>query len=268
MTYHSSRIPVKGPVKAHRLNIDRGEKVENLVDELFPDVIIHLAAITDSGYCEEIPEEAYWINTLGTDSLAAAADHVEARFIYASTDMVFKGDRSWYSENDEADPLSTYGVTKVAGEQVVRKLVSNHCIARIALAYGFTLNSSNCFTETMIREMRQGRAVRLFEDEYRTPIYVENLCDVLLELAERDDLRGIYHIAGPDRLSRSQLGWKVCDLFGFDRDLVVPVKVDELSLPYPRPKDCSLKNDKANSVLKTPFWSVEDGLKRMKEHAG
>jgi len=268
VTYNSSRVPPKGSTKAHRLNIDRAEQVENLVDKLSPDVIIHLAAITDLGYCEENPQEAHWINVLGCDTLAAVADCFEARLIYASTDMVFKGDRSWYCEDDNADPVSVYGFTKLGGEQVVRNLVPNHCITRISLVYGFTLNASNCFTGTMIQELQHGRAVRLFEDEYRTPIYVENLCHVLLELAERDDLQGVYNVGGPDRLSRFQFGLKVCELLGFDRDLVVPVKVDDSSLPYPRPRDCSLNTDKAKSVLKTPIWNIEDGLKRMKELLG
>jgi len=137
--------------------------------------------------------------------------------IFISTDLVFQGDKSFYSENDVPTPLCYYGKTKLEAENFVLKISSNYCIIRSAIIYGWSVNSSQVFTETMIKQLRQGNQVNLFVDEYRMPIYIKNLCAILLELASRDELQGVYHICGPTRLCRFEFGLELADVWGFDK---------------------------------------------------
>lgn len=264
VTYHSSPIRNKRLGVALHLNIKNRDEVERIVYEISPKIIIHTSAITNSSFCAEHQNAAWEINVKGTENIVLAAEQVKARLIYISTDLVFKGDKSFYSEEDNPTPLCYYGKTKLEGEKIVSSLSSNYCIARTSLIYGWSLNSSKCFTEIMISNLKNGKEVRLFMDEYRTPIYIKNLCEILLDLAKREDLQGVYHICGSQRLSRFEFGLKLSDIFGFTKEFIIPISVNEFSSKDERPKDCSMRNEKARSVLKTKFWSIEEGLKDMK----
>jgi dTDP-4-dehydrorhamnose reductase len=263
-TYHSSPCPTESPGAAICMDVTDQAQTEKIVQEISPAVIIHTAAVTNAGYCEEHQQAAWDINVNGTRNVASAAEKVGARLIYASTDMVFSGTNSFHSERDSPNPGHHYGKTKLMGEQIVQSVCSNYCIARIALVYGRSANESKCFTETMLDRMGRGESVRLFVDEYRTPIYAKNLCHALLELAEREDLQGIYHLAGPERLSRFEFGLKLAEIFGLDKKLLNPVSVDDVAFAYERPRDCSLSHTKATGVLNTRFWNVEEALNDMK----
>ncbi len=264
-TYHCSPCPTNRSDVATCMDITDKAETERLVRKISPTVIIHAAALTDSGFCEEHQQAAWEINVDGVRNVAHAAEQVGARLIHTSTDMVFDGSRSYYSERDIPKPVHFYGKTKLMGEQILQSLSSNYCIARIALVYGRSANQSKCFTEAIIEKLKLGEKVRLFVDEFRTPVYAKNVCEILLELAEKDDLQGIYHLAGPERLSRFEFGVRLAASFGLDRDLLVPVTVDSVAFGYDRPRDCSLKHDKAVGVLETRFWNIEESLKDMKE---
>lgn len=263
-TYHSSPVHNKRLGVALHLDIKNRDEVEKIVYEISPKVIIHTAAITNSDFCVEHQKTAWEVNVNGTENIASAAKQVKARLIYISTDLVFKGDKSFYSEKDIPTPLCYYGKTKLEGEKIVSSLSSNYCIVRTSLIYGWSLNSSKCFTEVMISNLKNGKKVRLFVDEYRTPIYTKNLCEILLELAKRNDLQGVYHICGSERLSRFEFGLKLSEIFDFNKELIIPISINDFSFKDKRPKDCSMRNDKAKSALKRKFWSVEEGLKNMK----
>lgn len=263
-TYHSSPCPPDSSGAAICMDVTNQAQTEKIVREISPAVIIHTAAATNAGYCEKHQQAAWDINVNGTRNVASAAEKVGARLIYASTDMVFGGGESYYSESDTPNPGHYYGKTKLMGEQMVQSVSSNYCIVRIALAYGCSANRAKCFTETILERVGQSESVRLFVDEYRTPVYSKNLCHALSELAGREDLQGIYHLAGPERLSRYEFGLKLAEIFGFDKKLLIPVSLDDITFGYERPRDLSLNHDRAASVLSTRFWNVEESLNDMK----
>lgn len=263
-TYLCSPSPTYRSDTAICMDITDKAQTEGLVRKISPTVIIHAAALTDSGLCEQDRQAAQEINVEGVRNVVCAAEQVGARLIYTSTDMVFDGKRSLYSERDIPQPAHFYGKTKLMGEQIVQSLSFNYCIARIALVYGRSANQSKCFTEAIIEKLTREEKVSLFVDEFRTPVYAKNLCHALIELAEKEDLQGIYHLAGPERLSRYGFGLRLAETFGLDRDLLVPVSVDSVAFGYDRPRDCSLSHEKATGVLESRFWNIEESLKDMK----
>jgi dTDP-4-dehydrorhamnose reductase len=267
-TYHHSPFCNKNLGIALHLDIKNRDEVKRIVSEISPKIIIHTAAITNSDFCAEHREEAQEVNVKGTNNITLAAEHVGARLIYISTDLVFKGDKRFYSEEDIPNPLCYYGKTKLEGEKIVASLSSNYCIARTSLIYGWSINSSKCFTEIMIGNLNNGKEARLFVDEYRTPIYIKNLCEILSELAKREDLQGIYHLCSSQRLSRFEFGLTISEIFGFNKKLFIPVSVDNFSFKDKRPKDCSMKNEKSMRDLKTKIWSIEEGVKDMRSFGG
>jgi len=263
VTYH--KTPLSGLTNVVELDITNSEATKRVIADLKPKTIIHTAALANMDFCVEHQDAAWQVNVIGTKNLVLAAEQVNARVIFMSTDLVFQGDKSFYSENDVPTPLCYYGKTKLEAEKLVSKISSNYCIVRSALIYGLSVNSSQVFTETMINQLRQGNQVNLFVDEYRMPIYIKNLCAILLELASRDELQGLYHICSPTRLSRFEFGLELADIWGFDKKLIVPTSVDNFSFKDFRPKDCSMSHKKAESVLKTRFWNIREGLIDMRQ---
>ena len=265
ITYYSSKVGQFSSIDTVYLDITNKDEVEKIILRISPKVIIHTAAVNDFNFCADHRELAWKINVDGTRNIALAAEQVNAKLIYISTDLVFEGDIGLYSENDCPNPLCHYGKTKLEGEKIVSSINSDYCIARTALLYGWSKNSSKCFTEIMIDNLKKGKELRLFTDEFRSPLHVNNLCQILLELAKRDDSNGLYHIGGSQRMSRFLFGLTLADIFGLKRDLIIPTTVDNFLFKDKRPKDCSMKNEKILNFLNIKPPDIIDGLSEIKE---
>lgn len=264
-TYNNTPIPFSDLYKTQMLDVTDRASVVSVIHSISPMVIVHCAAITNMNYCAEHPEEAFKVNVKGSENIAMAAKEIGARLLYISTDLVFDGDRSFYDEEDHPSPICEYGRTKLAGEQIVSSHNANSCIVRSALAFGRSKNSSRCFTERMIEKLRHGHHVQLFADEYRTPIYIHNLCDALLELACLRNT-GVYNLAGSERISRHDFGLLAAEIFGLDNSLIHKISISEFKFKDKRPEDCSMSNKKAARLLSTSFYNAKTGLREMENN--
>ena len=150
-------------------------------------------------------------------------------------------------------------------DEIVSSFSTNYCIARTSLIFGWSFNTSKSFVECLIDDLYRGKYYRGFVDEYRSPIYIKNLGEILLELAEREKLQGLYHICGSERLSRYDFALRLCDCFGFNKKLLKPVSVKDYLFLDKRPKDCSMKNEKAKGILRTTISDIGTGLTHMKK---
>jgi dTDP-4-dehydrorhamnose reductase len=135
-----SRAPLT-VVDSHRASMDitDPDQVEAIFDAFRPDVVVHCAAKTNVDACETDPQEAYRVNTFGTEVIAAHCQRVGAVCVYISTDYVFDGAKSApYHEYDAPNPLSVYGRSKYLGEGAVAGVVSAalHCACCVALRGG------------------------------------------------------------------------------------------------------------------------------------
>ncbi len=234
------------------------ESFKNLED-LKPNVIIHTAAMASIDDCEVNPDRARQINYDVTRRLIDFASNLDIRFIFISSDVIFDGERGNYSESDSPNPLNIYAETKVDAEQYILSKKANAVVVRPSLFYGLGLNGRPSFTETMLSNLRAGKQVFLFTDQYRTPVLVNNLTDALWELVNLD-FTGIIHLGNNHRISRISMGQLLCELFKLDKNLLVPVKSSEAKLIAKRPLDCSLNTDLASSLLKTRFVDCHSGF--------
>jgi len=265
-TIYHSPIPsgIRHPASVIKLDITNYRGVIASVEKINPDVIIHTAANTNLRDCEENPKGAWALNVEGTKNLAAK--EINARFIYLSTDTVFDGTGQFCKETDTPNPFNVYGKTKLEGENVVTSLLPNAVTLRLALLYGWSLTRSTTFTEDLIKELEQDKPIRAFTDEYRTPLHVENLCEIIEEIIEHPTIKGLSHVAGPDRVNRYEQALRIAEIFNLDTSLISPITTTEIkSLNYNRPKDCSLNTEKLQSVIKTRIWSLDKGLNVMHE---
>lgn len=246
----------------HRLSMIDEHSIVQCVRSVRPSVIIHTAAWTDVNACEENPDLAYRINAGATELIAREAAGIDARMIYLSTDMVFDGQRGRYQESDTANPLNQYGKAKLAGEEAVLSEVSSSVVARVALIYGRPVGKGNSFSERILQKIRQGSMVSLYMDQYRSPVWVNNLSGALLELANHE-FCGIIHLGGADRVDRYQFGLYLSEKAGFPSGRLRKVSMLDIHPVAPRPKDVSFCIDRASHILKTSLLGYREGIDNM-----
>ena len=252
----------------HILDLQDSAQLRRLFHRVKPDVIIHTAAISDIDYCEAHQEIAESVNVGVTRILVDLCVENDVRLIYFSSDSIFDGQKGRYVEEDIPEPLNFYGRTKVAGEKIVQQGCRNWVIIRPSLITGLPLlDAGNSFLWRLINELKQGKKAAFPKGEIRSPVDAVTLSRAVLELAE-NDFNGILHLAGNDILTRFEIAQQIVRKLGYPLDLVVDKKPQVTIGRAPRPRDVSLNNTKARSVLKTPMLDLEKALDLIIENKG
>jgi dTDP-4-dehydrorhamnose reductase len=190
------------------------------------------------------------VNVDGARHIARAATRYHARLIHLSSDVIFDGEHAPYDEDAAPAPITPYAESKACAEQVVKEEYVDPVIVRTSLVYGFAP------MDPRTRQTLDGEMSRLFTDEYRCPICVDDLADALIELAQNGFV-GVMNIAGPQRLSRYEFGVELARAFRVDPRFQPALSA---SSPTPRPRDCALDISRAQGILKTRLRSVDDVL--------
>ena len=232
----------------------------NVLSYFQPDVIIHTAAMTDPTACEWQREEATLHNIVVTRTLTNLAEHFRARLIFISTDLVFDGQKGNYIETDARHPLSFYGETKVISEDYIMQMLEDYAILRTTIMLGYSPRGTRSLNERLMLEIANGRIPTLFSDEYRSPISVETLAHIILEFALDDarSLNGVFHAVGNERLSRCELGTKIFNHFSVPSTCYRCAPLESVASLPPRPRDCSLNNQKLRAVIKTRIPPIDE----------
>jgi dTDP-4-dehydrorhamnose reductase len=227
--------------------------------EAGPDAILHAAAITSTEAVRLDPPRARAINVEATRRIAEWADRRGRRLVFTSTDLVFDGSRPWNRESDPAEPIVAYGRTKLDAESAVLA-ASGGIVARVCLMFGPSRCGRPYLFDRAIEAIREGRPQSFFEDEFRTPLDLATAAVILVRLVE-SDLSGVFHVAGPERISRFELMQRASTALGLDTTLVRPNRRADVVFPEPRPVDVSLDSSKLASAfpdLRRP--TIEESL--------
>lgn len=229
--------------------------------EAAPTVVIHAAAISAVGDCARNPERARAVNVQGSQVLADLAATARCRIVYVSTDLVFDGDRSGYCETDPPAPLSIYGRTKLDGERAVLASPGN-AVVRVSLLFGPSVSGRSNFFTQMVASMRTGHGVRLFVDEFRTPLGLPWAAQSLVAVS-LSDFAGLLHVGGPERLSRLEMGRRLARHLGIDDASLE--STSRMTAPgEPRPRDTSLDSSKWRGLFPhLPWPGFEESLVAM-----
>lgn len=225
--------------------------VEALLDAVEPQAIVHLAALAALPACARDPDLAQRMNVAVTARLARGAARDGCHLVHFSTDQVFAGDRSWppdrapgYREADAPAPLHPYGASKVAAECAVVASGADALLLRTALVLAPSSDGTSGALD-FVRGAAPGSEVRLFADEWRTPVSVLDLARVVDAALERR-LTGTLHVAGPQRLDRFALGRAIDAAFPVAEGAAPRrlLAVSQAELPGARPRDVSLASDR------------------------
>ncbi len=241
---------------------DRGRLVEALLP-FKPAVIINPAGMTDVDGCEKQPVAAYTANVEGVASLCLVARDTQAHLLHVSTDYVFDGQAGPYDLTATPNPLGTYAQTKYAGELTVRSLLPKEqwSIARTAVVYGWPRAGNNNFGSWLVDSFRQGKAVKLFEDQLVSPSLALNVADMLAELGTKK-LAGLWNVAGAEVVDRVTFGRALCARFGFDPALITPSRMKDVALLSPRPPRSGLVVTRTAEALTAKPLGLTESLDR------
>jgi len=248
--HHTPSTSLPG-VTFHVCDLQNPEEVRILLDRVQPDMIIHTACSDQGKGIEAILPSAGILAMLTTER--------GIRFIHLSTDQVFDGATAPYTEESPTNPINAYGKAKAQSEELIRSLNPQATIIRTSLLYD--LHKPDRQTDRLIQATTTGLPYHLFTDEYRCAVWVENLAEVLLELATKD-FPGVLHLGGPERLNRWDLGMGLLHHFGVTPTPNIQKGTIEDS-GLVRPKNLTLDSTRAQHMLCTPLLSLDEASKQI-----
>lgn len=259
-----------GPVKASRfvrLDARTPGDLDRVLADVAPARIFDCAAYSSVAEAENQPDLARLLNVEVPRALAKWCAKAGARLVHVSTDLVFGAKTpqpNGFREEDPTGPVSEYGRSKVAGESALLEAFPAALIVRLPLMYGDSFGRGRGASDSLLVALANGVRPLLLTDEWRTPIEVANAAAALVELSALE-VRGILHVAGPDRVSRYDFGMAVIDAYRFargrPREQVRAGTRAEARLSE-RPADVSLDASRARSLLQTPLLGVRAGLEK------
>ena len=245
----SERVPPA--IEPISVGMTRGERqldvtdepaVHRLVEQLRPDAIIHLAAVSRVEAAAEDPESAGDINAAGAGVVARAAARSGARLLALSSDVVFNGRAAPYDEQSVPDPINAYGASKAAAERSVLRHHPEALVVRTSVLVGRNRSDRFPFSTYIIDRARAGRPIELFDNERRNFFPVTTAAECLWECLVAP-LSGILHVASRTSLSR------------FDASLAVAT-----TGPPDRPSDLTLSVDLATQSLGHHLPTMDEAI--------
>ncbi|MDQ3472745.1 MAG: dTDP-4-dehydrorhamnose reductase [Acidobacteriota bacterium] len=234
--------------------------VTKTINEARPDIVINCAAWTDVDGCESDSERAFQVNARGPENLARACQKNAAAFVTISTDYVFDGKKEgFYTQLDEPNPISVYGVSKLEGEQRARNANPQTIVARTGFVFG---DGGRNFLSTVVARARRGEVLQAIADARGTPTFAPDLAARLRELAVRKDA-GLFHVVNSGTgASYEEFVRLALEIAGLEQTEVMPVTVKSLRRPAPRPTNSCLRCLASESLGLGPMQNWKDALRR------
>lgn len=262
----SNRISLVSGYRYCELDITDQRAVSDLIWNLQPDAVINTAAMTNVDACEDDQDNCWKVNVDAVEYLISACQAVNAHLIHLSTDFVFDGERGPYREEDQPSPLSFYGRSKLASEELMINSGLEHwAIARTIIVYGLAEQMSRSNVVLWAKgALEKGEPIRVVDDQFRSPTLAEDLAEGCLLIA-RKKANGIYHLSGKDTMSILELVYRVADHFGLDKSIVQPIKTASLGQTAGRPPKTGFILDKAIRELGYAPHTFEEGLDILSE---
>ena len=254
-------VPFEGA--AWRADLRDPQTYRDRVRALAPQVIVHLGAVSRPDDSWRDPARARQVNVESTCVLLELAQAAGARFLYASTDLVFSGEKPPYDEDDATGPLSIYGRTKLEAESRVLAYPRG-LVLRLPLLYGVPAAArAPTFFQQVLARLEAGERTRLFADEMRTPLWYDDAARAFVRVAGTD-LAGAMHLGGPERLSRFEMGARMAGAVGVPLDLVEPGSQAEAAAGEPRARDVSLLSSRYVAAFgEFPGRTVYEAVRQM-----
>ena len=227
------------------LDIRSKSSIKKVLSDIDPDVILNLAALTGVDGCELDPQQAKDINFSGVKNLCR---DFSGHFIQISTDYVFDGKSGPYSEEDEPNPKSVYGKTKLFADNWLLDNYSKSTIIRTNILYSYTKRTKASFLKWVVDSLNDNQNIKVVNDQWNNPTWTESLSSVIYKIIDNQAF-DLYHYGDRDILNRFDFSILISKVFNLDSSLIMPISSDELNQIAPRPRKSGLITKKIESEL-------------------
>lgn len=246
-------------------DITNKQAVLDYIYNYAPDVVVHCAAYTAVDRAESEEHVCRRVNRDGTEYIALACKTINAKMVYISTDYVFNGEGDKFFEvDDETGPLNMYGLTKLEGEEQVRKILEKYFIVRISWVFG--VNGNN-FINTMLRLSGGNKELQIVADQIGSPTFTYDLAPLICDMIETEKY-GTYHATNEGECSWAEFAEHIFKVAG-QNVLVHHITTEEYPTKAVRPKNSRLSKKSLDEAgfKRLPDW--KDAVERyIKQYNG
>lgn len=253
-------------IRSHWVDLTDSVKVHELIEHLQPDIVINTAGLTNVDDCEAQSELAYQLNVKTVQHVAEACAQLKTKLVHISTDHLFSGDASLYTEVSPVNPINEYAKTKYQAELVVQKIIPSALVIRTNF-YGPSHSKKKSFTDWLQIELSQYHELKMYTDLYFSPIYIGDLIH-FTNIAIEKKLAGVINITGSERISKFDFGIAYAKVFNLNQSLIHPTTLAEFPKRVVRPKDMSLSCEKFYQLTGLRTGTVLESLEKMKKEIG
>lgn len=251
------------------LDLTNFKEIEQNIHKVKPSLILYAAGFTNVDLAEEKKEECYLLNSKVVKVIAEFANSLNTPFYYLSTDYVFNGEKedSPYSEEDEPDPLSTYGKSKREGEIATLSISSKNCVIRLIMPFRARYDKKLDIVRLTLENLKKGKKMFGIIDQNINPIFVDDLV-YAIGLILKKKAFGIYHIGATTYTTPEKFLKKIAQIFKLNENLIEGVSFKEFSKTKiaKRPKNSWLEIKKFRKEFgEEILHSVDDGLNLFKK---
>jgi dTDP-4-dehydrorhamnose reductase len=243
-----------------KLDVTDRTAVDRLIDLHKPAFVVHTAAMTQVDDCETQQEKCWLNNVTAVENVARASERTGSSLIHISTDFIFDGTFGPLDETAKPNPISYYGRSKLAGEEVVQKSKSPWAILRTVLVYGVNRDMSRSNIVLWVKKsLEDGKVINVVNDQWRTPTLAEDL-SMGCWLAIQKKAKGIYHVSGDEIMTPFDVAQRTAAYFKLDKSLIRVTDSTRFTQPARRPPKTGFIIEKAKRELDYKPHSFEQGL--------
>ncbi|MEN8445514.1 MAG: NAD(P)-dependent oxidoreductase, partial [Cyanobacteria bacterium J06555_13] len=258
--YHSRSLTIPG-TNLLKIDLTNTQELQKLFQAVQPDAVVHLAAESSPNRCQEQPESSHQINVMVSRNIAKQCADADIPFAFASSEQVFDGLNPPYREEDPPSPVNLYGEQKALAELEILNAYPKAAVCRMPLMFGAVPPNVSSFLQPFIQTLRDGRELKLFIDEIRTPVGGVTATKGLLLALQK--VQGRIHLGGQESISRYEFGRLMVEIFELPADGLKPSRQQDVTMSAPRPPDVSLDSTKAFALGYAPP-SVREELETLK----
>ncbi|WP_268123161.1 SDR family oxidoreductase [Roseivirga pacifica] len=257
----ANRLPIpEGKYNYQSLDITNRADVLATMERFKPDAVVHTAAMTNVDQCETEQEACWKLNVDAVEYLIEACENTGAYLLHLSTDFIFDGEDGPYDEEGKPNPISYYGESKLAAEELLFKSSISYGVARTVLVYGIAHDMSrNNIILWVKKSLEDKKEIKVVDDQLRSPTLAEDLA-MGCYLMAKQKAEGVFNISGKDVLTPYQMAIKTADFFNLDVSTMTKADASTFTQTAKRPPRTGLIIEKARTQLGYEPRSFDEGI--------
>ncbi|WP_422355694.1 SDR family oxidoreductase [Roseivirga pacifica] len=257
----ANRLPIPEEKYTYQsLDITNRADVLATIERFKPDAVVHTAAMTNVDQCETEQEACWKLNVDAVEYLIEACENTGAYLLHLSTDFIFDGEDGPYDEEGKPNPISYYGESKLAAEELLFKSSISYGVARTVLVYGIAHDMSrNNIILWVKKSLEDKKDIKVVDDQLRSPTLAEDLA-MGCYLMAKQKAEGVFNISGKDVLTPYQMAIKTADFFNLDISTMTKADASTFTQTAKRPPRTGLIIEKARTQLGYEPRSFEEGI--------